>query len=242
MWKEINMAIREDGTVVFEGAEQQELDRIVGERLSREKAKYSDYDDLKGLDEELKAFGYEGTAKERREAIKAQREAIATQNELDELQEQAKEEGTSPELLKEIKELKKELAEIKGERQAKMAEKEAKLKADEAWNKQLEEFQEEYKDVDLDQLAENPKFKKFIKGKSLPLKELYEDFIDFVGETETDAIKKVMSKENRSTSGGKGTNTGGSYGLSDSQKKTVDEWNTKNPRMKMSYKEYAEKL
>ena len=51
-----------------------------------------------------------------------------------------------------------------------------------------------------------------------------------------------MSKEQRSTGGGKGSNTGSSYGLTDSQKNTLDEWNTKNPRMKMSQKEYSEKL
>jgi len=230
------MAIREDGTVVFEGAEQLELDRIVGERLSREKAKYSDYDDLKGLDEELKAFGYEGTAKERREAIKAQREAIATQAELEELQEQAKEEGTSPQLLAEIKELKKELAEIKSERLAKKTESENKTKADEAWNKQVTEFQEEYADVDLDKLAENPKFKKFIKGKALPLKELYADFTDFIGETEVEAIVKMKAKEDRSTGSGKGSgNEGGNYGLTPGQQALCK----KNG---MAYKEYSEIL
>lgn len=229
------MAIREDGTVVFEAVEQAEIDRIVGERLSREKAKYSDYDDLKGLDEELKAFGYEGTAKERREAIKLQREAMATQAELEELQEQAETEGTSPELLKEMKELKKELAEIKGERQAKMAEKEAKVKADEAWNKQVTEFQEEYADVDLDKLAENPKFKKFIKGKALPLKELYADFTDFIGETEVEAIVKMKAKEERSTGTGKGNSEGGNYGLTPNQQALCK----KNG---MAYKEYSEIL
>lgn len=229
------MAIREDGTVVFEGAEQAEIDRIVGERLSREKAKYSDYDDLKGLDEELKAYGYEGTAKERREAIKAQREAMSSQAELEELQQQADTEGTSPELLREMRELKKEMAEMKSERQAKMAEKEATALANEAWGKQLSEFQEIHPNVDLDQLAENPKFKKFIKGKTLPLKELYEDFTDFIGETEVDAIVKMKSKEERSTGAGKGTSEGGNYGLTAGQQALCK----KNG---MAYKEYSEIL
>ena len=216
--------IREDGTVVFEGAEQQELDRIVGERLSREKAKYSDYDDLKGLDEELTAFGYEGTPRERREAIKAQREAMSAQTELETLQEQASQQGTSPELLAEIRELKKELSEIKSERQAKKAEIELKEKNDKAWNEQLTDFQATYKDVDLDQLAENAKFKKFIKGKNLPLKELYADFADFIGEAETDAIKKTMSKQERSTGNGKGNSSeGGSYGLTSNQQALAKE-------------------
>ena len=221
---------------------QEDVDKIVGERLAREKGKYADYEDVKGIAEELKAYGYQGTPAEIRQAIKQQREEAQRQNELHELQEQAQNEGTSPELLKEIKELKSELSEIKGERTAIKQAEEKKKQADEAWNNQVKEFTATYGDVDLDQLALNPKFVKFVKGKHLPLKELYEDFIDFVGETEVEAIKKVMSKEQRSTSGGKGTNTGGDYGLTDSQKKTVEEWNRKNPNMKMSYKEYAEKL
>lgn len=234
--------IKEDGSVVFEGAEQQELDRIVGERLAREKSKYADHDEIKGIVEELQQFGYEGTPTEIRQAIKMQREEVARQQELQQLQEQARQEGTSPELLAEIKELKKELSEIKGERTAiKQAEEDKKSK-DEAWNKQLSEFNEAYENVDLDKLAVNPKFQKFVKGKSLPLKELYEDFVDFIGETEAEAIKKVMSKEQRSTSGGKGTGTGGSYGLTDTQKATLAEWNEENPQLKMSEKEYAERL
>ena len=234
--------IKEDGSVVFEGNEQLEVNRIVEERLARERGKYADYEDVKGVTEELKAYGYQGTPAEIRQAIKQQREETQRQNDLQELQEQAKTEGTSPELLKEIKELKSELSEIKGERTAIKQAEEQKKKDNEAWNNQVKEFTTTYGDVDLDQLALNPKFVKFVKGKHLPLKELYEDFIDFVGETEVEAIKKVMSKEQRSTSGGKGTNTGGDYGLTDSQKKTVEEWNRKNPNMKMSYKEYAEKL
>lgn len=239
----------ETGKVTFDTEEQNEVNRIVEERLAREKGKYADYEDVKGIAEELKAYGYQGTPAEIRQAIKQQREETQRQNELQELQEQAKTEGTSPELLAEIKEAKRiakeasdKLKEYETKEQSKMKEVEAKKEADEAWNKQVKEFTETYGDVDLDQLALNPKFVKFVKGKHLPLKELYEDFIDFVGETEVEAIKKVMSKEQRSTSGGKGTNTGGDYGLTDSQKKTVEEWNRKNPNMKMSYKEYAEKL
>lgn len=237
------MAIKEDGTVYFNEQEQPEINRIVEDRLARERSKYSDYEDLKGLDEELAAFGYQGTAKERREAIKAQREEIAKQAELEELQRQSQLQGTSPELLAEIKELKKELGELKGERQAQKQAADEKKQADEAWSKQVKEMTEAYPDVDLDTLADDAKFKKFAKGKSLPLKELYEDFAEFIGETEAATIAKVKSKEERSTSSGKAKGSdGGSHGLSDDQKKVVDDWNRKNPDMKMSYKEYSDKL
>jgi len=84
---------------------------------------------------------------------------------------------------------------------------------------------------------------KFVKGKTgINLVEQYEDFLEFAGESDAIAIKKVMSKEQRSTSGGKGTSTGGNYGLSDSQKHDCDTWNLKNPRMKMNYKEYADRM
>lgn len=186
----------ETGKVVFDSDEQSMVDRIVEERLAREKGKYADYEDVKGIAEELQAYGYQGTPAEIRQAIKQQREETQRQNELQELQEQAQNEGTSPELLKELKEVKKDLAEMKAERQAKETEIEKKKQADEAWNNQVKEFTSTYGDVDLDQLALNPKFVKFVKGKHLPLKELYEDFIDFVGETEVEAIKRLCLRNN----------------------------------------------
>jgi len=235
--------IDETGKVTFTPEEQAVVDKAIQERIARVEGKYADYEDLKGIDEELSAFGYQGTAKERREAIKAQREAIAKQTELEELQKQSKEQGTSPELLAEMRELKKELNELKGERQAQKQVADDKQKANDSWNKQVKEMTEAYADVDLDQLAEDPKFKKFAKGKGLPLKELYEDFVDFIGETEAETIAKVKSKEERSTSSGKSKGSdGGHHGLNEGQKKVVDDWNRKNPELKMSYKEYADKL
>lgn len=224
------------GKVTFNETEQAELNRIIEDRLARERSKYSDYEDLKGIDQELAAFGYQGTAKERREALKAQREEIAKQAELEELQRQSKTQGTSPELLAEIKELKKELGELKGERNASKQAEEAKKAADEAWSKQVKEMTESYPDVDLDALAEDPKFKKFAKGKGLPLKELYEDFAEFIGETEAQTIARVKSKEERSTSSGKGKGSeGNGHGLTDNQRRLAKENG-------MTEKEYADLL
>ena len=65
--------------------------------------------ELNSVIEELKAFGYEGSPKEIKEAIRVQRETYDKQRELTELQQEASETGVDPEILKEIKELKKDL-------------------------------------------------------------------------------------------------------------------------------------
>ncbi|MDR3599377.1 MAG: hypothetical protein P4L49_02660 [Desulfosporosinus sp.] len=232
-----------DGKVVFDETEQAEVNRVVQERLAREQGKYADHEEYKGIEEELKAFGYAGTPKEIRETIKAQREETQRQAELVKLQEQAKTQGISPELLAEMKELKKELSELKGERQVQKQAAEAKTKLEANWNAQVKEMTEAHPDVDLEALPNDPKFTKFAKGKNLPLKELYEDFVDFVGETQAGAIAKAKSKEQRSTGSGKGANsTGKNHGLSQDQMNTVDQWNKQNPKMKMSYQQFADRL
>lgn len=234
----------ESGKVIFDADEQKEIDRIIGERVARVKSeKPQDYDDLLELAKVVEDFDYKGSAKDKAEALKQVREAQKQQAELDKLQKEADEDGITPGLAKKIKDLEdnleaktKALDEIVGERQATKQAVEDKKKADEAWENQLKEVQEDekLKDIDLDKLAEDPKFKKFIKGKALPLKELLEDFIEFVGETEAEAIAKVKSKEERSTSSGKGNSSdGASYGLTNRQKELAK-------KSGMTYKEYAE--
>ncbi|OCZ54316.1 hypothetical protein [Dehalobacter sp. TeCB1] len=237
--------IDETGKVTFNEQEQAELDRIIEDRLGRERSKYTDHDEIKGVVEELQAFGYQGTAKEIREAIKTQREEIARQQELEELEQKAKAMGdnTSPQLLQKIEKLENELSQLKGERQAQKQADDQRRQADEAWNKQVKEMTEAYPDIDLDELAEDPKFKRFAKGKGIPLKEVYEDFVEFIGEAEADTIAKVKSKQERSTGSGKGAvPPGKNHGLNKEQMDLVDEWNRKNPRMKMSYQQFADKL
>lgn len=224
---------------------QAELDKIIGERLTRERNKYES--ELKEYQEtlnELEDFGYTGTVQEKREAIRAYKAEIAKAQELEQLKQEASTTGTSPELLAEIRELKKELSDIKAERQAKENELKHAQKQKEIWDSQLKEFEEAYPDVDLEELDKNQKFVKFIKGKNARLKELYDDFVDFIGEAEKETIIKLKSKEMRSTSGGKGSGSssaeGGTYGLSDAQMETLREWNAKNPQMKMTAKEFAQ--
>ena len=234
------MAIKEDGSVVFEGAEQQELDRIVGERLAREKSKYANYEELDGIRQELQAAGYEGTPSEIRAKVKEQREAFeASQATIEELEE--KQEGGERLTQAEKKLLEKASKFV--EKEEKKQEEEEKQSAQQTYYNQQKELLLEKHNIDADDLEKNSKFMKFVKGKSISdLCEVYEDFVDFIGQTEADAIIKTKSKEERSTSGGKNANAGGSHGLTDAQKQLVDEWNEENPRLKMSYKDYAEKL
>lgn len=229
---------------------QNDIDRIVQDRLARERQKYEGHDDLKGVVEELSLFGYTGSPQDIRNAVRAQREAYQQQAELEQLQQQAEENGITPSLAKEIKELKDELKKTKteldgilGERKAKQEALEKQKEIDEQWNNQIAEFEEAYPDANLDEIGKNQKFIDFIEGSGWSIKTAYTKFIKVYGEIESDVISKVKSKELRSTSYGKGSDAGGGgTSLTAEQKATVDKWNQQNPKMRMTYKEYAEKL
>jgi hypothetical protein len=127
----------------------------------------------------------------------------------------------------------KALDDILGEKQAKTKASEEEKQKQEEWDNQVKDFESEYADVDLAELGNNQKFLKFVKGKNLPLKQAYADFVDFIGETESQAIAKYTSKDGRSTSSGKSSSAdGGGYGLTDSQKNLAQ-------KSGMTYKEYS---
>ena len=145
----------------------------------------------------------------------------------------------------EIKSLKAEISEIRQERESLKKADEAKKQADEAWNKQVQDFGTKYPDVDIEKLADNAKFTKFIKGKAgIPLVELYDDFVEFIGDTEAATIAKIQSNIDRSTSSGKEKGNAGAMtcGLSERQKAIVDDHNRRYPESKMTYKDYADSL
>ncbi len=244
--------VDENGKVVFNEQEQAELDRIIGDRVSRvKKEEPEDYQTLKEITKELELYGYTGSPQEIRQAVKAQREAYQQQQELEQLQQQAVDNGITPALAKEIKELKDELKQSKkalddilGEKQAKLnAEKEAQANQ-EKWDAQVKEFEEEFPDTDLNELGKNQEFLDFIEGSNWSLKTAYKKFSKLHGEIESKVISKVASKQLRSTSGskGEGSTSGSGANLTAEQKSIVDNWNQKNPKMTMSYKEYADKL
>jgi len=233
--------IKEDGSVVFEGKEQEELNRIVGERLGRE-----GISDMKDIVETLKDFGYSGTPAEIKAAVKAQAEAFKVQQaeaaklqELEDLKDQAKNEGISPELAREIKELKAEIEDLKKDKDAAKQAEEAKKQNAEAWNTQVTEFKEKHPEIDLEKLDKDEKFVKFAKRShpGLSLTEKYEDYVEFVGGAQADAIKKIQSNLDRSTSSGRqgGDKTGGTFGLTPNQQALA----TEND---MTYQEYSNYL
>lgn len=219
---------------------QEDVDRIVGERLNREKGKYEGYEDLRELADLVKSFGYEGaTAAEIKAQLKAELDTRNKQQELKDLQDEAKQNGTSPELLAEIKALKAELTDIKQKTSKQDQEVEAKKKASEAWNAQVTEFQKTHADVDMEKLGQNTKFMKFLDNSNpkLTLSQVYANYLDVVSEAEKAAIAKITSNVNRSTSSGKGGGSldAGTHGLSDHQQKLAKQNG-------MTYKEYAELL
>jgi len=230
--------INEDGKVIFDATEQVEVDRIVGERLARAKLeKPADYEDLQEINKLLEEFDYAGmTANEKKVALKELSEKYKSEKQLTDLQEQAKEQGTSPELLKKIETLEAEIKELTGERQAQKQAEIDKQKAEATAKQELEEFEEKHKDVDWKELLKNPKFVKYADKRAGTLTDLYDSYIEFVGETEAEALVKVVSKENRSTSSGKDNSTdGNNYNLTEHQKELAKENG-------MTYKRYAELL
>lgn len=101
----------------------------------------------------------------------------------------------------------------------------------------LDAFMQKYPDVDPGKLESNPKFRKFSKNRLYrePLSAIYEDFVELVNDAERAAVEKASSKSSRSTGGGQ---SGGSDGLTPSQRAELEEWNRDNPTMKMTAKEF----
>lgn len=218
---------------------QEDVDRIVGERLTREKSKFADYDDLKEVAESLKAWGYEGSTAEVKAVIKQQAEERRKAAELAALEEEAETTGTSPEMLAEMKQLRKRLDEIEKEKTKAQKDAEDKLKAEEKFQTDMKELNEKHPDVDIDKLNENKKFIEFIDDSrpGLTLLQLYDKYIDLVGGAEKAAIAKIKANDERSTFSGKAKAdpSGGTHGLTEHQQKLAKEND-------MSFKEYADAL
>lgn len=216
---------------------QEDVDRIVGERLTREKASKVDYDDLKEVTELVKAFGYEGSAADIKTQLKQEAEARTKAKELEDAKKVAERDGISPELAIEIKQLKDELAEIKKEKSDKQKDMELKQSQQIAWDAQVKDFQEKHVDVDLEKLSSNEKFMKFLSksNPSITLVDVYDTYVDLVGGAEKAAIEKIKSNSDRSTFSGKDKKdaTGGTYGLTERQQNLAKENG-------MTFKEYSD--
>jgi hypothetical protein len=236
----------ENGKIVFDEEEQAEVNRIVGERLARVKSdKPTDYDDLQEIAKDLEDFGYSGTPAEKKAAIKAYKESLKEQQQSNNYQEAVEGYAGDGEIPDEkvLNALAKKFG-VSADKVEKAIKKvislddaeEQKSKNDEAWNEQVKAFEEKYSTVDLGKVAQDPKFQKFVKGKGMPLVELYEDYLEFLGDSEKDFIAKVQSNIDRSTSSGKqkGDALGGTYGLNADEQELAKENG-------MTLKEYSER-
>lgn len=244
------MAKKEDGTIYFDADEQSKVDEIVKERLSRVDKKPEDYEDLKEIATILEDFDWKGTPAEKKAALKAYQEDLKRQQQppsagqdefkkYDEIPSEKVLEALAKKLGMAPDKVEKAIAKsIKDDE-----EDEKKRQANEAWDKELKEFNEKHNDVDVDKLNGDQKFLKFCKGKVGSLTDIYEDFLDFIGDAEKEFVEKVKANSDRSTSSGrgKGSADGGTYGLSDEEKAFVDEHNRRYPKLKMTYKEYGER-
>jgi hypothetical protein len=231
--------IDETGRVTFTPEEQAVVDKAIQDRIARVEGKYSDYEDLKGIEEELKAWGYEGTAKDRREAVKTQREASMKQAELEALKDEARQNGSSPELLSEIRALKADIEDLRKPIKAQEEAAEAKKQADFIWNAQVTEFEELFPDVDLPSLNDDEDFMDFWKASapSQTISKVWERYSKLVGKAKADATAKIKSNVDRSTSSGRSKSdpSGGTYGLSTTQQDLARKGG-------MTNKEYSEMM
>lgn len=202
------MAIDENGKVYFTEEEQAKVNEVVQERVGRVKKELpEDYEKLKEIASTLEDFGFTGSVDEKITALKTEKEtrkqaqqadtykeAVQSYEGVTELPSDAVIAALAKQFNKDPETMKKAL-----EKQVEATEKEAKEKEFQAqWDKQLKDFVEKYSDVDLEKLDNDLKFRKFVKGKNLPLVELYEEYVDFVGETEKEIenLKKtVQAKE-----------------------------------------------
>lgn len=131
-----------------------------------------------------------------------------------------------------------ELLAAKRREDGERAKEEENRKKQQEWLQQdAELFREAFPDVDLIQLEKDKKFVKFC-GKRLgtvPVAELYADYLDVVGGVMELAEAKRQGKAERGT--GSGGGAGGNV-MTAGQRAELEAWNEANPHLKMSEKEF----
>ena len=243
----------ETGKVVFDADEQEKVDEIVKERLSRHKP--DDYDDLKEVYDDIGEFFEGETIAEKKANIKALKEAQKQQTEenleqeVEEYEIEDEEDipddkvlvslarrfGTTTEKVERL--FKSQLEEASKEETNKL------LKED--WEKQQADFNEKHTDTDVSKLQQDEDFIDYTRSRVGTLTEIYEDYVKFTSKLEkktADEIRaKYKSKDLLSTGTGKGT-AGDSSGLEEQERETLEAWNKQNPKLKMSSTEFKNRL
>lgn len=102
--------------------------------------------------------------------------------------------------------------------------------------KDVQDFVKRHPGVDVEKLENNKAFLKFCGSRfgREPLGDLYDDFMEVVGQAGQAAVAKQEGRSQRSTGGG---STGG-MAMTPSQQKALDAWNEANPDMTMTAKEF----
>lgn len=107
----------------------------------------------------------------------------------------------------------------------------------------IETLRKEFPDLPLSELASDPLFIRFARGKGNDFRAIYEDFGGFL-----DSVRETILNEEREKrkqlcrSGGSSKSTPATYGLSRSQLDFLDAWNRDNPNYAMTPKQYAQHL
>lgn len=218
---------------------QADVDRIVGERLARERGKYSDHADLKEIEAMLEDYGYTGTAAEKKILLRQMTQAAKVQQNNANIQRQAEETGLPPEFLAELNSLKGELQTLKQEKEYERSTKNQKAQADAAFADNVADFKIHYPNVTLEELVKVPEFVEFVQDSNPAhsLAKIYGRYVKYVGEHDKANADKTKANIDRSTASGKGKGDaqGGSYGLTTNQQRLAKDAG-------MSLKEYSEIL
>lgn len=172
------------------------------------------------------------------EDFNAKLESKKEEERLERLKNEAYEKGIDEEIYIQTQETYEFVKAQKAEKLAReQAEKEALAKKQQA-DSDIAEFNTANPDVDVAKLLTSAKFAKFAKGKigTESLKTVYEDYKDFIDDTEQETIRKIASKKNRSTGGGDGINNNNT--LTKAQQESLNAWNKRYPHAKMTVEEY----
>lgn len=155
----------------------------------------------------------------------------------DKLEEEAKKQGKTVDELREEEENRSYISRKRREEKEQKEAMEALEKQKAFVAADLDTFMKKFPNVDPGKLEQNPKFRKFAKGRLYkePLSELYEDYLDIVSDAEKAAVERAASRAARSTGGGQ---SGGADLLTAKQRAELEEWNANNPSMKMTAKEF----
>lgn len=151
-------------------------------------------------------------------------------------EQEAEEAGLPVEFYKNQKRLELEISELKKQ-------KEEGEKTQTAAQKDLSDFKAKFPNIDINQVIKSDnRFNKFARNRlgAEPLIEIWQDFTEIIGETETRALQKAVSRASRGTDSSSG---GSRVILTAAQQQSLEDWNKSVPEsLRMTAKEYLKRL